>query len=246
MGNHALALLGAAGGVGTTRLSIEAGAALALDGDDAIVVDTAVATQGLAAYLPGRIDPDLTELLIDDHDLDTAVHDHPVELPGRFGVCPAYAPFTRLAEVQTPDVAKRLSTVVEDATDRGDTVILDVPPLASNLAVAAVTAADRLGVVTEPTDRGRDALSRCRGRLADIGTEAGFVVGNRIDETEFADADVRIPESRVQDIPETPTVIEGEDGFGPGIASLLEVGVDTDLGVSLRSDWLGTAREYLS
>lgn len=246
MGSHSLALLGAAGGVGTTRLSIEAGAALALDGDDAVVFDTALATQGLAAYLPGRIDPDFTSLLIDDRDLGSALHEHPADLPGTLWVCPTYASFTRLAEAQTPDVAKRLATVVEAATDQADHVVLDVPPLASNLAVAAVTAADRLGVVTEPTDRGRDALSRCRGRLADIGAKPGFVVGNRVGDTEFGDADVRIAESRVESLPEQPTVIEGDDGFGPGIASLVDVGLDADVDVSLAGDWLGTARKYFS
>lgn len=246
MGSESLALLGAAGGVGTTRLSIEAGAALAVDGADAIVIDAALATQGLAAYLPGRIDPDLTTALVDDLDLDAACQEYPLDLPGRLRVCPAYAPFTRLAEAQTPDHAERFGAFIEAGIDDADAVIIDVPPLASNIAVAGVAAADRIGVVTEPTDRGRDALSRCRGRVADGGDDVDFVVGNHVTEESVTDADVRIPESRVTDIPETPTVVEGDDGFGPGIESLVDAGLDRRLDVSLTRDWLGSAREYLS
>ncbi|MFB6103659.1 MAG: AAA family ATPase [Halobacteriaceae archaeon] len=246
MGSDVVALVGAAGGVGTTRLAVETGAALAADDRDAVVLDAAVGTQGMAAYLPDRIEPDITTVLLEEAELGAAVHDHPSETPGRLGLCPAFAPFTRLAAVQAPETAAQFEDLVEAARATGDGVVIDVPPLADNLAVAAVSAADRVGVVTEQSARGRDALSRCRGRLADVGVDADFVVGNRVGEEAFPDADVSVGVSREADVPETPTVLQGDDGVGPGVAALVETGFDMELGVSLETGLLGSAREYLS
>ena len=57
-----LALVGAAGGIGTTRLALESGATLARTGRDIAVVDAAFDTQGLARYVEGRIEVDATAL----------------------------------------------------------------------------------------------------------------------------------------------------------------------------------------
>jgi len=246
MGSDAVALVGAAGGVGTTRLAVETGAALAADDRDAIVLDAALGTQGMAAYLPDRIEPDLTAALLGEADLEEVVHRHPAETPGRFAVCPGHAPFTRIAAAQAPEAAARLEQLVETATAEADGVVIDVPPLASNVAVAAVSAADRVAVVTTATARGLDGLSRCRGRLADVGADADFVVVNRVADEPPADADVAVGVSREVDVPETPTVLGGDDGFGPGVADLVAAGFDTEITVSLEAGLLGSAREYLS
>jgi MinD-like ATPase involved in chromosome partitioning or flagellar assembly len=92
------ALVGATGGAGTTRLCVEVAALLAHAGRDVAVFDAAFATQGLARHAPGRIDPDATALLTDaDVGLADALVDHPADLAGRLALCPASAPFERLA-----------------------------------------------------------------------------------------------------------------------------------------------------
>lgn len=60
------ALVGATGGAGTTRLAVEVGVALAAAGRDVLVVDAALATQGLSRYVDGRLEPDLTTVLVQD------------------------------------------------------------------------------------------------------------------------------------------------------------------------------------
>ncbi len=61
-----LALVGAAGGAGTTRLAVESAATLAQTGRDVAVIDAAFGTQGLADYVDGRIETDVTALVTDD------------------------------------------------------------------------------------------------------------------------------------------------------------------------------------
>lgn len=64
-----IALVGATGGAGTTRLSLELAAALATDGRDVAVLDAAFATQGLSDYVSGTLDPDATALVTDAADV---------------------------------------------------------------------------------------------------------------------------------------------------------------------------------
>ena len=73
-----LALVGAAGGAGTTRLALESATLLAREGRDVALLDAAYATQGLADHTPGRIDPDMTALCVDDHRLETGLVDLPI------------------------------------------------------------------------------------------------------------------------------------------------------------------------
>lgn len=63
------AFVGAAGGAGTTRLTLECAALLAREGRDVVVLDAAYGTQGLADRIPGRVDPDMTALCLDDRPL---------------------------------------------------------------------------------------------------------------------------------------------------------------------------------
>jgi septum site-determining protein MinD len=239
------ALVGTAGGVGTTRLAIEVGAALAADGRDGIVVDAALDTQGLGAHVSGRLDPDVSTLLTESGDLADGLVDYPLEVPGSLRVCPAHAPFTRVAAAKAPQAAERLADLIREATTVADHVLVDVPPLASNTAVAGAAAADRRALVVPATTRGRDALSRSRGSLADLGLSADLIVANRAEDGSLSDADLSVPASRVTDVPERPACLAGESGFGSAVGELAEfmfgISMDVDLGAGLTA----TARDYL-
>lgn len=192
------ALVGATGGAGTTRLTVELGGLLARDGRSVAVLDAAFATQGLADHLLGRLDPDLTTLLTDDRDapLSDASVDYPFDddVGGRLACCPAVAPFERLARAKSPAAARAFESRIDAATDRFDHVLVDTPPVASNQSVAAVSAADRTVVVTPATTRGRDAVQRMRGRLDDVGVAPDAVVSTRGD---LDVADATLPETTV-------------------------------------------------
>lgn len=240
------ALIGAAGGVGTTRLCLEVGAALAADGRDTVLIDAAVDTQGLAAHVSGRIEPDLTAVITGEGELTEALRSYPLETAGSVRLCPVHAPYTRIAAAKAPAAAERIEEVVTGATDLAEHVIVDVPPLASNTAVAGAAAVDRRAVVTPATIRGRDALSRTQGSLADLGLSADLVVANRSVEGALADADQSVPESEVTDVPEQPACLGTEPGFGPAVRKLTESMFDVHLDVDLGASFAATAREYFS
>lgn len=238
------ALVGTAGGVGTTRLAVEVGAALAADGREAIIVDAAFDTQGLSAYAPGRLVPDVTTLITDGGDIGDALVSFPTDTLGALQLCPAHAPYTRVAAAKAPESAERLEATIETAAERADHVIVDVPPLASNPAVAGAAAADRRALVIPPTVRGEDALSRTYGSLADLGFEADLVVANRAEE-ETPDADHVIPESTETDVSQTPACLRSEPEVGPAVAALAEALFDTTLEVDLGAGLASSARKYL-
>ncbi|MFB6111500.1 MAG: ParA family protein [Halobacteriaceae archaeon] len=240
------AFVGTAGGIGTTRLAVETGAALAAAGNDVIILDAAVDTQGLAGYVPGRIAPDIVSALLDEATLEEVLVEHPVEVPGRLACAPVHAPFVRVAAAKAPETAQRFEALVEVAAEMGDYVLVDVPPLASNTAVAAAAAVDVRGVVAPASDRGRDALARTRGSLADIGLAAGPVIANRVTGEPLADATVSVPQSRTTDVPETPACLTAEPGFGPAIGRVATTLFDVSLSIDLGGGLVATAREYLS
>jgi cellulose biosynthesis protein BcsQ len=211
------AFVGAAGGAGTTRTGIEVGAALAAGGREVAILDAAFATQGLADYVEGRIDPDLTRLLVDDErDLSTGLREValPERVPGRVAVCPAHAPFERLARAKRVEAARRFESLIETAAARFDHVLLDVPPIAANQAVAAVNAADRIAVVAPASDRGTEAIQRCHERLADVGTGASLVVSVR---GELETADVSVPGTEATAVDAAPACLGGDDAFARAI-----------------------------
>lgn len=192
---ESLALVGVCGGAGTTRLSVEIAATLARAGRSVAVLDAAIGTQGLATHVDGRIDPDLTKVLTDEATLDEALVECWPDLPGEAALCPAHAPFERIARAKGKEAARRLADDVDRVTRRFDHVIVDVPPIASNPAVAAVTAADRRALVAPDSRRGADHLPRIRGRLVDVGTEPDLTVVTRAGEPPAAaiDADHAVP-----------------------------------------------------
>lgn len=135
-----VALVGAVGGAGTTRTAVETATTLARDGQEVAILDAAYATQGLADYLSGRLDPDVTALVTDetDRDLDAGLVDLDAAVPCRVACAPAWAPFERLARAKTPEAVRALERWAEEAAPEFDHDLLDVPPVAVNQAVAAV------------------------------------------------------------------------------------------------------------
>ena len=253
MTDSTTALVGATGGAGTTRLAVELGATLARDGRDVAVLDAALATEGLARHVTGRIDADLTALLTDapDEPLETALYDHAASesLAGDLALCPARAAFERMARAKTAGAAEQFARRLDEANEQFDQVLVDAPPVAANQAVAAVTSADRVAVVAPASQRGVDALQRTRGRIADVGGEIDSVVANFATENQpLRSADAVVPESDATSVADVPaSVADTESAFAPAIANAAEVACDVELGLEFEEPGLldFDAEEYL-
>jgi cellulose biosynthesis protein BcsQ len=210
------ALVGATGGAGTTRLTVELAATLAAGGRSVAVLDAAYATQGLADYLPGELQPDLTSLVTGaaDAPLASGLVDLPIEVPGRVACAPVRAPFERLSRAKSAEAARRFEERIAEAAAGHDHVLVDVPPVASNQAIAAVTACDRTAVVAPGSDRGADAVQRTVARLHDLGTDHDVVVATR---GSLPAADVTVPDAESETV--VPTSLS--DGrLGTAVASV--------------------------
>lgn len=209
----ALAFVGATGGAGTTRLTLEAATLLARDGRDVAVLDAAYATQGMARWLDGRLDPDVTALVTDEADepLELGLVDLGVDAAGRVRCCPAHAPFERIARAKSTDAAENFEARVAEAAEAADVVCLDVPPVAANQSVAAVNAAERVALVASADDRGADAVGRMEAVLADVGCGVDAVVATRGD---LDVADVGVPATDEAG----PAAAAGEGAFVAGVA----------------------------
>ena len=185
-----VAFVGAAGGVGTTRVTLECGRLLAGGGIDTAILDAAYGTQGLADRVDGRIDPDVTALCLSETPLEEGLIDLPGERPGRLSVCPAHASFERLARAKRPAAAERFGELIEAAARHAECVLVDTPPVATNPAVAAVTTAETVAVVCD-ADRATSAVPRTEDRLADVGVDDSRTLLTRA--SSHPDADVAIP-----------------------------------------------------
>ncbi|MFB6171249.1 MAG: MinD/ParA family protein [Haloarculaceae archaeon] len=225
-----LSLVGAAGGAGTTRLTVEVGATLARAGRSVALLDAAYATQGLAQYVPGRVDPDVTALATGEGPVESGLVDLPVETPGRLAACPALAPFERLARAKTPAAARRLEALASEAAASFDYVLVDTPPVAANQAVAAVTATDRVALVTPASERGADALGVLQDRLADLGAAGDVLLVNGTrGPSPVPDADVPIPRSEVTTPSNSPACLDPDPTFAPAVAAAAEAALDCSL-----------------
>lgn len=219
-----LALVGAVGGAGTTRTAVEMATLLAQDDRSVAVLDTAFATQGLATYVDGRITADLTAVAVGDATFEDALYEPNYDVPGRIAFCPAHAPFERLARAKIPESAQNIETVIDDAAAQFDHVLVDVPPIAANQSVAALTAADRRALVVPATDHGADLLPRQQGRLRDLDAPAGAIIGTRADEP-FPEADYELPTGD----PNGPTTLSLDSSIAPAVADAAEELLDTEL-----------------
>ena len=240
-----LALVGAVGGAGTTRLSLELAGTLAREGRSVAVVDAAYGTQGLAMAVPGALDPDITRVVTEDAPLADALVDLDItanldaatlDVSGSVAVAPARAPFERLARAKTSQCAQRLAERLSRATEHFDTVIVDVPPVAANQSIAAVTAADRVALVVPASQRGADALAPARDRLRDIDTSVDAVVANRVaagreDSPPVVEsADVAIPAGEERALAAAPVSHAASTAFAAGVAEATAhlTGVEVD------------------
>lgn len=227
-----LNLVGAVGGAGTTRTTLECAGVLVHCGRDVCVLDAAYATQGLADSLPGRLDTDITALCTDDESGTPSLAAGLVDIDtdddaGRLAVCPAHAPFERLARAKTPEAAQRFESLVGTAAESFDHVLVDVPPVAANQAVAAVTTTDRVALVAPDTRRGHDGLARQRDRLVDVDTPAPETVLTFTDgETDAAGA---VPEHDTTDPREVPVSLAEESAFVASVAATCESLLDESL-----------------
>ncbi|MFC7235296.1 ParA family protein [Halosegnis marinus] len=226
MSTNVTSLVGAVGGAGTTRLCIELAGLFAAEGDRAVVLDAAYATQGLADHMDGRIDPDATALVTADRPLADGLVGLDTAGDGTVEALPARASFERLARAKTPEAARRFESLLAEAREHADRVLVDVPPVAANQAVAAVNAADRVALVAPGTTRGADGVARLRDRLADIGTEADAVVATRAVECDFADACVPADDAEPG---ETPVADTADGAFAAGVAAAAEVACDAEI-----------------
>lgn len=217
------ALVGATGGAGTTRLTLEFAATLARAGKDVAVADAAFGTQGMATATPGRVDPDVTRVVTEDRPLGEAATVLDLAVPGRVTAFPARASFERLSRAMTSVCAQRFAERLSTAAGAYDAVLVDVPPLAANQAVAAVTAAERVAVVVPDTERGADALVRTRDRLADVDASADAVVANFADpeDAHVSEADAAVPESGTTALPDAPVAVD-PDEFAASVARAVE------------------------
>jgi MinD-like ATPase involved in chromosome partitioning or flagellar assembly len=247
------ALVGATGGAGTTRLTLETAGLLAREGDTVAVFDAAFATQGLGDALAESLDPDLTSVLTEQATLAEAAVDlsvpgvdagadddeTPVE-PGTVTCYPTAAPFTRLAEAKTAAAARRFETLLSDVADEVDYVLCDTPPVAANQSVSAVSAVDRVGVVAPATTRGADDVARTEARLADLGVESDLVVANEgvtpgtVPET--VDADVTVPAAETTTLADAPSVLTDAATLRPAVADLAERLLDAEVTVPDKDD----------
>lgn len=233
MTTHTVALVGATGGAGTTRLALECGATLARDGREVAIFDAAYATQGLRHHLSGTLDPDLTAVVTGEADLDEALVDVPLDAPGTLTCAPAAAPFERLARAKTAGAAENLEDHLAAAALSHDAVIVDTPPVAANQAVAAVDATERTAVVTPDTRHGADALAGIRGRLADIGDGVDSVIANFADDDPVVtEADARVPTAAVTDPGSCPCVTDPDATFAPAVGDATAAALGTELSLS--------------
>jgi cellulose biosynthesis protein BcsQ len=235
MSETTLAVVGAVGGAGTTRTAVELAAIGALCGRSVTVVDAAYATQGLSEYVSGRIAPDLTRLLVDDTDrpLRDATYRIEGDWPGTLSVVPVRAPFERLARAKAAAPARALASRIEEARTTADHVVVDTPPVATNPAVAAVTAAERVAAVTPGTDHGRDALQRLRGRLADVGAERDVTIATG---ESIAAADAVLPDPDPSAM--RPVVDQRNGAYAVAVAAAFQTCFETTVDVDFEEERL--------
>lgn len=214
------AFVGAVGGAGTTRLTLECAALLAGEGRDVAVLDAAYATQGLADRMPGRVDPDVTALCLDDRPLAEGLVEPDVDGAGRLAVCPARAPFERVARAKSPEAAAAFGDRIEEAARTFDHAFVDAPPVAANQAVAAATGVEAVAVVCD-ADRAASAVPRTRDRLADVGAPDPATVVTRTDD--HPDADAAVPTIEA----EWPA--DDDPAIYDSIATVLELAVGVEV-----------------
>lgn len=230
MATRTLALVGAAGGVGTTRLTLETGTVLARAGHDVVIFDASFATQGLGSFVQ-RVDRGVTDLLIGEATLEETLYDLDVDLDGRLALCPAVASFECLARAKTTEAAERFRDQIATASLAHDVILVDVPPLATNQGLAAIETVRQVAIVTADTERGARALDSQIARLDGVGVNPDATVCNHADDGPVvADAVVSTADPCIEKA--TPWTAGSTDGpFTRAIVRLTELVFDISLDI---------------
>lgn len=218
-----LALVGAAGGAGTTRLAVETAGRITARGETAVLVDTDFATQGLAEYVPGQFPTDIVGALCDQRPIETVTSPLSVDHTPPPQAAPSFAGLSRVATALETDAAAHLSEELSALTDTYEHVLVDTPMPVTNPAIAAVAAADTVGVVFPRSVRGIESLHRTAGFLNDIDVAAGVQLSNACRQPSPPEdpADIAVPELDRVPPRDAPTTAQGGVG-AEAIDTLIE------------------------
>ncbi len=222
MSPRTVALVGAAGGVGTTRLTVECGATLARTGRDVAIFDSAFHTQGLRDYPHRTGTRDATALATGEATLEETLVICEPGLSGRLTLCPATTTMGQFQQTTSPEAADRFATTVAGAALSRDAVLIDVPPTVTPLSRAVLGIADLIVLVTTETPRGTRALSRHQQRLHELGHPPDCVLFNHADTT-LQDA-IAVPTSNQSDPYDCPTCAEPgrDESFARAVTDAVE------------------------
>ena len=209
-----VALTGAAGGAGTTRLSVEAASHLTARGESTVVVDVDFATQGLADYVPEQVTTDVTEALCDRTPLTDVTASLAVDHTPRPRAVPSFAGLSRVAAAMEAGCAKYLGEQLTELADAFDHVLLDTPVPVTNPAIAAVTTADTVAVVFPRSPRGIESLHRTEGFLHDIDVAANCHISTAAPAAPAVEDPADIAVAQLDRAPPraAPTTLDGSPG----------------------------------
>ncbi|MFC7059336.1 ParA family protein [Halovenus salina] len=221
-----VAVVGTAGGVGTTRLTVECGATLARTGRDVALVDADFSTQGLRSYVDADVEADVTALLTEEASLGDVLYDISTDTEEGWSLR-RHEPRSNGCAGTDSGRGTAAERQLAASSLSHDVVLVDTPPLTGNHAVAAVNAAERVALVAGDTPRGRDGLALLRGRLQDIGASGDVVLRNRA--TGHLSEGIGIPESDETTATNAPSCPTPDSDFAPAVADAVEAMLDISL-----------------
>jgi len=168
-----ISILSGKGGVGKTTLVSNLGTALIKRGKNVIIIDCNVTTPNLSLHLGIPFYPvTLHDVLKNDTPIEFAVYNHHTGLR----VIPASLSVDALKNVDMDKLEKALSNLL----DKADIIIIDAAAGLGKEALAAISVADELIVITNPElPAVTDALKTIK-IAQDNGTKVLGVVVNRV------------------------------------------------------------------
>lgn len=162
---------------GKTTVCSNAAAALALGGDRVLLIDGDLRKPKMHRLLSRERQPGLTDFLLGETDLETAIRHTDIEGLDLF---PAGKHVERPSELLN---SPRLAALIETARAMYDRVVIDAPP-SEPVADARVLArfADRTILIVSMARSGRRQIQRTAAELAQIGAPITGCVINHVDQ----------------------------------------------------------------